>query len=333
MAKQKKKVLLCDADLLAFRCAAAAESRTVEVIHKPSGRSKIFTNRTAFKDSLKLRPNFIFLPGDYEYVDIQSEEDVSHPMRSIKVGIEAMIKDVGADAVRLYIGGENNFRVDLPLPTKYKVSREGGIRPVHLDACKQYVINKHNGILVHGHEADDEQIIDGYYFLNKGWEVYLATSDKDSFAYSGMYSYDFTQDKPEPHLIEDFGELYVRPNGDVKGWGFKWFCHQWLFGDPTDDYKPCELWTAETGKKFGEKSSYKLLKDCTTKQECFDVVAEQYESWYPKPVVFTDWKGEVHEYSYWEMMQLYFKCARMKSTKDDKLVLEDFLDREGVKYG
>ena len=172
-----------DGDTLAFRAAAAAETRAVEVFHKPSGRSKIFKTRTAFKDSLKEK-NFEFKPEDYEYTDIQSEEDVSHPLHSMKVTVKRIMEISQADECRIFVGGEGNFRLDLPLPTKYKSSRVDLLRPVHLDECKDFLLRRMSAELVEGAEADDALIYAGNKYLEKGYRVVLGSQDKDSHAYT-----------------------------------------------------------------------------------------------------------------------------------------------------
>jgi len=107
--------------------------------------------------------------------------------------------------------------------------------------------------------------------------------------------YDFTQDNPTVELVPDFGYLKVETKmsgkqkvNKVKGRGFIWFCFQWLNGDNSDDYKPCEL----AGVKFGEMAAYKILKDCTTEQEALQAVVDTYKSWYSKEFTYKDWQGK-----------------------------------------
>lgn len=331
MSKQKT-IALIDGDTLSFRAAAAAETRAVEVFHKPSGRSKIFKTRTAFKESLKEK-NFEFKPEDYEYNDIQSEEDVSHPLHSMKVTVKRIMEISQADEYRLFVGGEGNFRLDLPLPTRYKSSRTELLRPIHLDECKQFALRGHGlgGELVEGNEADDALIYVGNKYLEKGYRVVLGSQDKDSHAYTGLEIYDFTNSDlstKDIWKVPDVGGLYINEKDYVKGNGFIWFCHQLLLGDNTDSYKPVEI----LGIKFGEKSSYKLLKDCKTKQEAWDVVVGQYKKWFKDNPEYTDWKGDTQVATPEFMLQLYFRCARMMSTVDDKLDLQEFMKKEGLSY-
>lgn len=81
-----------------FSFSSGSKTRSVDVIHKPSRRSRIFTTRTAFKDYLKGR-DFEYKPDDYEFIDIQSEEDVSHPLHSIKIQLKKMQEVTQADQI------------------------------------------------------------------------------------------------------------------------------------------------------------------------------------------------------------------------------------------
>lgn len=121
MKEKQKTILLVDGDTLAFRSAAAAESRTVMVEHIPSGRQKIFKTRTAFKSHLKEnKPNFVYKEEDYKFTDIQTEEELSHALHSIKNTLNKMKKLTEADETRIFVGGPANFRLDLPFPEVYK---------------------------------------------------------------------------------------------------------------------------------------------------------------------------------------------------------------------
>ena len=322
---KQKTILLVDGDTLCFRSAAAAETRSVDVIHKPSGRSRIFTTRTAFKDYLKGR-DFEYKPDDYEFIDIQSEEDVSHPLHSIKVQLKKMQEVTQADQTRIFVGGKGNFREELPLPTKYKSGRDGLIRPIHLSECKEFAVRNLGAELINGEEADDALIYVGYNYLKQGHKVVLGSQDKDAHAYSGLHIYDFTNEDSKVWEVPEWGDLWLDQKGKVRGNGFKWYCHQMLLGDSTDDYKPVEI----LGLKFGEKSSYKLLQDVESKKQCWEVVVNQYNKWFKDNPEYTDWRGDKQIATPEFMLQLYHRCCRMMSTPDDDLDLIEFCKKEGL---
>ena len=327
MSKQKT-ILLVDGDTLCFRSAAAAESRSVDVIHKPSGRSRIFTTRTAFKDYLKGR-DFEYKSEDYEFVDIQSEEDISHPLHSIKVQLKKMQEVTQADQIRIFIGGKGNFREELPLPTKYKSSRDGLIRPIHLSECKEFTVRNLGAEVIDSCEADDALVYVGYRYLQQGYKVILATIDKDSHAYSGLHIYDFTKEDSEVWEVPELGDLWLDQKGKVRGNGFKWYCHQMLLGDSTDDYKPVEILKL----KFGEKSSYKLLQNAESKKQSWEVVVRQYNEWFKDSPEYMDWRGDKQTATPEFMLQLYHRCCAMMRTPTDSLDIHEFCKHTGLDYG
>ena len=67
-----KKVIILDGDSVAYKCAAAAEQRSIDVLHKPTGKSKVFKHRTEFKKSMLERGKEI--TADYEVTDVQESE-------------------------------------------------------------------------------------------------------------------------------------------------------------------------------------------------------------------------------------------------------------------
>ena len=323
---KQKTILLVDMDVVSFRSAAASESRSVEVIHKPSDRSRIFTTRTAFKDYLKAK-SFEFKEEDYEFVDIQTEEDISHPLHSMKVQIKKMKEFIKPDEIRLLIGGSSNFRNQLPLLNKYKSNRKDSLRPVHLDECREFAIRNLGAEVVEGCECDDALFYIGNKYLQKGYKVVVATNDKDSHSHEGFWIYNFTKEGEEPWLVPELGELWVGDDKKIKGKGFLWFAFQWGYGDRVDGLIPMKIAGI---KGFGEMAMYSLLKDCKTKQEAFNAVVNKYNEWYKDCPEYTDWKGEKHIASPQFMLQTFFKGVRMMSTPDDDLDLIEFCKKEGL---
>ena len=314
-------IAIYDGDILAFRASAAIEKRTVKVTHISSNKSKVFDTRTQFKDFLKDKGKD-YIKEDYTFEDLQEAEPIANCLSILKNQIERINSDLFVDEYIIGVGGKDNFRDSLPLPKKYKGNREGGLKPVHLDAAKKYLIKYHNAVVVNKHEVDDFLIYKGYEYLAKGYTPIIVGIDKDSYSASGLSLYDFTKDVPEVELIPSFGSLW--DTGDkITGRGFIWLCQQLLNGDSTDNFKPSEL----AKVKFGEKSAYKLLKDTTTQQEALSVVLEQYKKWYPEPVTYLDYSGVEHTKDYLEIFDLYYRCARMMQHENDTLDSKEFIDK------
>lgn len=322
---KKPRVVIIDGDILVFRISAACEDRTVEVIHNKSKKSRIFKNRTLFKEFLTEK-EFEYKAEDYTFKDIQTvNENLSHQYL-IQNQLKAINENLWPDETIILLGGKDNFRDILPLPKRYKGNRDKTLKPLLRQECKSLLAGKYKARIVNGHEADDELVILGYEYLAKGYEVILASSDKDSRAYSGLSLYDFTQDSPEIVEIPALGSLWLDDKGKVRGLGFLWGCLQHIVGDSTDFFNPCDL----AGVKFGEKTAYELLKDCGTAQEALVVCIQCYQRWYPKQITYADCFGVKQTSTWKDLMSLYFKCSRMKETKEDNIVFYDFAKAYGV---
>ena len=320
--KKPKRVVLVDADILVFRTSAICEVRTVDVKHNKSGRVKSFKNKTAFKDFLKEK-DFVYVDSDYTITERQTlNEDLSYKFL-LDNQIKSLKETLWPDEIRFLISGDNNFRYVLPLPSKYKANRDILLKPLVRQECKDYLIGKHKARVIHNQEVDDAVIWMGYEELDKGHEVIIITNDKDANAYSNLHLYNYTLEKPEIIKIPELGSLWIDDKGKVRGLGFLWYCQQLLVGDSTDNFKPVEL----AGIKYGEKSAYESLKDCESEQEALQVCISQFMQWYPKVITYTDCFGEVRKASWKDLISIYHRCCRMKSTADDQLVFKDFVKK------
>lgn len=320
----KPTIVIWDGDTLSYRACAATEKRSVEVTHVPTGKTKIFKTRTECKERLaELGKEFD--PVIYKFKDIQTPEPISHVNHIMKSQISKINDFLFADEYLICLSGKTNFRDQLPLPSKYKGNREDLLRPLNLKDAKMYLYKNHPSLLAKNREADDDLIIKGYEYQQKGYNVVLCSQDKDSRAYSGLNIYDFTQESPIVEFMPEFG--YLEDTGKkISGAGFLWFAFQWLNGDPTDNYKPSEL----SRKKFGEKSAYVLLKDAKTEKEAIEIVIDQYHKWYGNGVQYVDCFGETRFVKHDFLLQLYYRCARMMTHENDDLDLGKFLNKYGV---
>lgn len=319
-----KTIVIYDGDTLSYRASAAIEARTVEATHIPTGKVKVFNTRTELKKSL-LAKQKEYNPELFSFKDIQTPEPKVNAFSIMKNQIERINSDLFADEYLICLSGKKNFRDSLALPSKYKGNRSGTIRPIYLKECKEFLYKNHPSLLAVERESDDDIIIKGYEYLDKGYTVILAGQDKDAHAYSGLTLYDYTQACPELILIPKFG--YLENTGKkITGKGFLWCCFQILNGDKTDNFKPCEL----ANVTFGDISAYNLLKDCKDEKEALEVIVNKYKEWYPSDFQYTAWNGEIIQANYKTILDLYFKCARMKTTEDDALDSEVFFKEHGV---
>lgn len=320
--------LILDGDSIAYRCAAAVEERGILVKHKPSGKSMEFKTRTEFKDHMANRNKTI--TEDYEIEDTQDPGSVSIVLRTMRQHIEKVANACNASEVIIYAGERDNFRAELPLPSKYKGNRTGLIRPLHLGAAKAYLRNSLGAKLAIGHEVDDACCIAAYEAKAKGDRAVMYWYEKDQNSFDGIYL--LKQDGEEFHetLVPSLGNLW-KDKTEIRGLGFKFLAYQWIFSDPVDAYRASEV--SKTVKRFGKGSAFKILDPLSTEQEVAQAIVDQFKKFYPEPVTYSDWTGKEQTKNWKEMLDMYFKCARMKRSENDPLDSVTFLASKGVDIG
>jgi hypothetical protein len=322
----KETVLLSDGDIIAYRTAAAIEKRTVVVTHKATGRAKEFDTRREFKVFLKEQGRE-FVASSYDIVDIQTPEDASHCMYTIKRIVRKMEDFSFCDRHDIYISGKENFRESLLLPTRYKSNRVDSIRPIHLEAAKDYLLHRFDASKSKLVEADDVLSIRAYEELHKGNCAIIASNDKDTLQASGIWFYNWTEKEPKLYEIPTIGSLTIEGQ-EVKGDGLKFLAFQLLYGDPVDGYKPPEL----AGVRFGKKSAYNILDNLYEPDEILNAVLLQYKEWYPEPFDYTAWNDVIVKNATYEtILDLYFRCVYMLRKWNDKTTWQEFFEANGVK--
>lgn len=323
-----KTILYIDGDICAYQTAAACEKKTIVALHLPTGKSKPFKNKTELKKSLKEKGKE--LTSDYQIKEVQEAIPVEQCIKSLQQKVQNIVSAVEPDEYFVLVGGINNFRDKLPLPTKYKGGRKDILRPVHLKACLRYLKDAYRIPEIDGHEADDELSILGYTSIAKGCKSVIATQDKDANQGNGLWIYNENTKEP-PWLVDELGELYLKLDAKgaktVKGSGLKFLCFQWIFGDTSDCYSPYELSTFP----FGQISAYDRLEPCITVQECLEVVIKTFKDFYPEPFEYQCWQGLTHKANWYTMLELYFKCCWMKRSYEDPSDPLELFSKYGIK--
>lgn len=317
-------ILLVDADTVAFRAASVLETRNIEVKHIPTGKVKVFKNRTEFKDRLITKYGSLEMLKDYSIEDIQTAEPLGNALQVVKSIMSKIFTAIEPDDMIVYIGGKDNFREKLLLPSKYKGNREGMLRPLLLNEVRNYVTTKYKAKSPIGIEADDALNIKGYEELAKGNKVIIASPDKDTLQSDGLYMFDWTKDNPSVVPIPEIGNLRVK-DSTCKGDGLKFFAAQLLVGDVADGYRPTEICKV----RFGAKSVYNLLQPLQTKEEILNAVVQKYKEWYPDIVNYTSWDGNEITTNWEGILDLYFKCVYMHRKKNDKTTWKEFFKERG----
>lgn len=326
-----ERVLIVDADLIAYQYAAANEKRSIVAKHLKSGREKIFKTRTELKTLLKEK-NMEFKPEDYEIEDVQTAASIRFALRNIKGVIQRLTDHTWADRVELYLGTGKVFRHALALPTPYKDNRDDLIKPLQLADVRRYLQVKHKAQLVKGIETDDMITIRAYEELAKGNYPIIASADKDAQQSQGVEVLNFGQEEWQGKIIPDVGSLWKviigkGPATDIKGDGLKFLAFQTLAGDKADTYFGYKLSNA----KYGPAKAFKALEAAKTQQEVLQILIDEFKRLYPQPFEYTDCHGVLHsDVDWFDMLQLYWSCAYMKRSIDDESSFIQFAAERGI---
>lgn len=319
----KEIIAVLDGDEIAFQIASACETRSIKATNVLNKESSSFKHRTEMKKFL----HGLDVPDNhYEIEDVQIADDIANANHSVKVVIDNIKAACKADKIEVYLSGKNNFRDSLPLPKQYKSNRKDTIKPVLLQEVRAYMVKKYSAMIVDNVEVDDVccyRMWDGF---KTGQKIVGVTTDKDACGSSGWL---YNRDKmTEPLYIEGLGEIYIDAKNKVRGTGRKWGYVQWLIGDSTDFYNPCDV----CGVKYGEKSAHKLLEPLKTDKDCINAVYNQYKEWYPDVVSYTDWQGNEVVTDAVGMLQLYMDCYRMRRFENDVVSVKELLTKLGIEY-
>lgn len=363
--------LLFDYDPILYECGFIGETRHVKVVHRESGDSHEFANRTLFYGHWKKKAGgwlAEFNKGrseekqrhadEFDYTDVQVPGEIKNCLNVMKSTIQGIKEASGADSYYGYSGKGDSFRLGLSTVLKYKGNRDGALRPVFLDDLKEYLIKSHGCKLVQGIEADDACSIDSYDSYLK-WKKSKDEKDKLILAYVDK---DYLQ--CAAHLlntnkqdgIDSYGNglgwlgIVERQSSsgktvrEVKGRGRLWLYQQVLDGDSSDNY--CA--NSASSMEWGEMSAYNLLKDCKTDKEAFEALVQGYKTLYPASKTIIGWRGYEGgdrkaallpnaqefgiEIDWLYMLQENMTMAFMLRRLGDKIDVKETLDKLGVQY-
>jgi len=350
---------LCfDYDPLLFAAGSIGETRSVKVVHRESGDEYEFPTRTAFYGHWKKKAGGWLaeynqakttprLPEEFDITDVQVPEPIEHCVHSLKQTILSVKEAVGANSYYGYSGKGDVFRHDASTVVKYKGSRDTAIRPVHLDALKDYLVKHHACKIITKIEADDACSMDSHEAYQK-WKkskkgedkLVLAAVDKDYLQCAAHIIHPYQLGEIDSH-DGSFGGLWLNEKGEVKGRGRMWLYQQVMNGDDAD----CYFANSATTMKWGEMSAYNLLKDAKTDQEAFQALVDGYKLLYPQPKKIIGWRGfedykktkpkpnaqdfEI-EVDWLSMLQENFTLAFMLRKPGDKVDVKETLTKLGV---
>lgn len=131
---------LIDGDILCFRASAATQG-------------KIYLYRGERFESIKEMTQIYGEEFRRDAVEtVYEPEPVTHAYKIL----DRMMDNHPFS--KAYVGGKANFRYEVATIKDYKGTRSGVARPPHLDACKQYMCDKHEAMRPSGPWETDDQI-------------------------------------------------------------------------------------------------------------------------------------------------------------------------------
>lgn len=336
-----KDTLLIDGDALTYASGFIGERRELKAVNKKTGEEHIFKNRTEMYGKKRSKDGGWIAKqnvnndnpvsvDDFDLYDIQIPAPVEHSLQATKSLILKSEELTGIKNRRLFVGKGDSQRVEQSTLVKYKSGREGSLRPLHKDAIVEYMIKHHNAEVVEGIEVDDKITMEAW----KDPHNVIYGIDKD---YLGTHSRVFNPNTPERGIQDcrTFGDIWVeeivsketgKKRYEVKGYGRKWFYHQWNYGDDSDSYRA----NCACDTDWGEMSSYNSLKDCKNDLEALIAVKSTYKYLYPEPLLVTGWRGDRIQIDWKYVCSEIFTMARMLRTPNENITAEMVLTKYGL---
>lgn len=166
--------------------------------------------------------------------------------------IGRILSDTQATSYELYINGSDNYRYDVD--PFYKAHRKNVPKPIHLEACREYLITKHNAHMSTGIETDDEIGLLATGLWEVGAPFVIASLDKDLLQLPGTH-YNFVK-----NVFTQVSPLQ----------GIQTFYRQMLIGDRADNI------TGVQG--IGEVKAGKAINCLTEEEDMYDTVLSLYDT-------------------------------------------------------
>lgn len=286
------KLLVLDTDTIVYSSAAMHQKNECNVIHKASGREKLFESKTSFNDWIKSQDKWA--KDEFEFQTISSVVgETRFAFQSIKQKIENILEATECTDYKICIEGEGNFRKDFESKyVQYKSGRPP--KPLLFEECREFVTKKYKSQLVEAVNRETDDVCNIY-----AWESYekavvskkkssanvvLAACDKDLFANSRGLMYNYF--KPEKGIFwnDGFQQSYN-------------FATQLLTGDSADTIPGIEKLSDITRERFGIKvkgvgpaTAIKVLAECKTERDLAQRVYECYSAAWEE-----DWQDRLNE--------------------------------------
>jgi len=248
MIQENSLHALIDGDIICHSVASAADGKYYRVLDgckrptfKKAADAEIYLQNLGLST---LWRETIYLP-----------DPVENCLHSVKLMVKSILEGCSTNVYTIFISGTDNFRYRVS--ETYKANRREIHRAYHLEACKQYLIDRFNAIVVHGVEADDAMGITQC--TSKPLTTIIATIDKDLDMIPGLH-FRWSCGGSEPRIYQQDSLSAVRC-----------FMKQLITGDKTDNIEGLS-------EKSPSKRTYLTDKidELSTVQEMSDYVVSGY---------------------------------------------------------
>jgi len=156
---------IIDGDSILYRCGFAAQHKVYEC----DGLD--FSSKKELDTYAKLPRG-----EHFEYTSRIEVEPIENALANVKNTIESILHATKASDYTIYISSNTpTFRDTLATIRPYKGNRSGNDKPVHYEACRNYIINVWKAEECFGIEADDKVAME---CVNRSDSV-LVSNDKD----------------------------------------------------------------------------------------------------------------------------------------------------------
>jgi hypothetical protein len=204
-------------------------------------------------------------------------------------GLDHQMKMVGATSYIAHLtpsASNKGNRGALALTKEYQGNRKDVAKPEHLQAIRAYIGEALPSKVNLDCEADDSMAMANYAAIERG-ERHLSvivSRDKDLRMVPGLH---WCYDEEAVIDVDDpFGSIWIdrsKKSAKLLGWGTSFFWAQVLMGDTADNIAGLPHMTVDDkDKNVGPIAAFKLLEDCKTDLECFELIKKLFkESSYP----------------------------------------------------
>lgn len=230
------------------------------------------------------------------------EDGIKFLKAKLNKSIASIIEETDADDYKVFLTGKSNYRDDVT--STYKANRVGMNRPILLPEAREFLVDRHDAIVVEGMEADDAVCIEQTYCLKNELDSCIAGIDKDLDQQEGLHFRWALFSKP--------CVLYTISKWD----GLLNLYRQALVGDKVDNimyYHDKE--GSGTFKKdygLGLKTAERMFSNCIEEKDVYEDVLSCYLN-HPKFIKKSTGKQCTEEDLHMNMQLLY-----MKRTMDDE---------------